>query len=204
MKKNSYKNIYQFKIVLEDIKPTIWRRVQVPENYTFWDLHIAIQDAMRWMDCHLHQFETIELKPREIKYIGVPDEDNDGMEVAAGWEEKISEWFSLDSRKTMRYVYDFGDSWNHKVTLEKILPKEEKIKYPICVAGDRACPPEDCGGLGGYDDLLEIMDNPKHEEYEDMIEWLNGEKFDAEEFDIMEVEFDNPKGRLKEMLRQIR
>ena len=201
MKKSSYKNIYQFKIVLEDTKPTIWRRIQVPENYTFWDLHIAIQDAMGWMDCHLHQFETIELKPREIKYIGIPDEEGFGMEVATGWEEKISDWFSLDKRKAMRYVYDLGDSWNHKITLEKILPKEEKIKYPVCVAGARACPPEDCGGIGGYYDLLEIMDNPKHEEYEDMIEWLNGEKFNPEEFEITEIEFDNPRKRLKEMLR---
>ena len=93
MKKNSYKNIYQFKIVLEDIKPTIWRRIQVPESYTFWDLHVAIQDAMGWMDCHLHQFETITQKPREIKYIGIPDEEDFGMKVVAGWEEKISKWF---------------------------------------------------------------------------------------------------------------
>jgi len=201
MKKSNYKNVYQFKIVLEDIKPTIWRRIQVPENYTLWDLHVAIQDAMGWFDCHLHQFETIELKPRNIKYIGIPDEDDDYMEVATRWKEKISKWFSLDNKKAMRYVYDLGDNWNHKITLEKILPKEEKTKYPVCVAGARACPPEDCGGIGGFYDLLEIMNNPKHEEYEDMIEWLNGEKFDPEEFEIAEIEFDNPKKRLKDMLR---
>ena len=201
MKKSSYKNIYQFKIVLEDIKPTIWRRIQVPESYTFWDLHVAIQDAMGWMDCHLHQFETITQKPREIKYIGIPDEEDFGMKVVAGWEEKISKWFSLDSRKTMRYAYDFGDNWNHKVTLEKILPKEEKTKYPVCVAGARACPLEDCGGVGGYYDILEIINNPKHKEYEDMMEWLGGEKFNPEEFDITEIEFDDPQKRLKKMLR---
>ena len=198
MKNSNYKNVWQFKIVLEDTKPTIWRRIQTPENYTLWDLHVAIQDAMGWADYHLHQFETIELKPGNIKYIGIPDED-DCMNTAPGWKEKISDWFSLDNRKTMRYVYDFGDSWNHKITLEKILPKEKKIKYPICIAGALACPPEDCGGIGGYYDLLEIMDNPKHEEYKDMIEWLGGEKFNPEDFDIAEIEFDNPRERLRDM-----
>lgn len=198
MKNSNYKNVWQFKIVLEDTKPTIWRRIQVSENYSFWDLHVAIQDAMGWADYHLHQFETIELKPRNIKYIGIPDED-DCMNTVPGWKEKISDWFSPDNRKTMRYVYDFGDSWNHKITLEKILPREEKTKYPICIAGALACPPEDCGGIGGYYDLLEIMDNPKHEEYKDMIEWLGGEKFNPEDFDIAEIEFDNPRERLRDM-----
>ena len=75
MKNNNCKNIYQFKIVLENTKPAIYRRIQVPENYTFWDLHVAIQSAMGWTDCHLHQFETMELKPKDIKYIGIPDEE---------------------------------------------------------------------------------------------------------------------------------
>ncbi len=198
MKKNDCKNIRQFKIVLEDTRPTIWRRVQVPENYSFWDLHVAIQDAMGWADCHLHQFETIVPRPGNIEYIGIPDKEG-YMEVAAGWKEKVSDWFSLDKRKIMRYVYDFGDSWNHKITLEEILPKEEKTKYPVCVAGVRACPPEDCGGIWGYYDLLEITNNPKHKEYKDMMEWLGGEKFDPEEFDAAEIEFDSPQERLKDM-----
>ncbi len=201
MKNNNCKNIYQFKIVLENTKPTIWRRIQAPENYTFWDLHVAIQSAMGWADCHLHQFETMELKPSSIKYIGIPDEEG-YMEVAAGWEEKISDWFFLDNRKAMRYVYDFGDSWNHKITLEKILPKEEKIKYPVCVAGANACPLEDCGGVGGYYDMLEIINDPKHKEYKDTMEWLGNEKIDPEEFDIAEIEFEDPRGRLKDMRKQ--
>jgi len=198
MKNNNYEKIYQLKIVLEDIKPTIWRRIQVPENYTFWDLHVAIQDAMGWCDCHLNQFETISVRPREIQYIGIPDDEYPETETLPEWEEKISDWFSLDKRKTMRYNYDFGDNWDHKVTLEKILPKEEKTKYPICIAGARACPPEDCGGIGGYDNLLEIINNSQHEEYEETMEWLGG-KYDPEEFNPKEVWFDNPKKRLKEL-----
>lgn len=200
MKNNNYKNIYQFKIVLENTKPTIYRRIQVPGNYTFWDLHVAIQSAMGWTDCHLHQFETMELKPGNIKYIGIPDEE-EYMEVAAGWEEKISDWFSLDSRKAMRYVYDFGDNWSHKITLEKILPEEEKTKYPICIAGANACPLEDCGGVWGYYDMLEVMNNPKHKKYKDTMEWLCDEKIDPEEFDIADIDFEDPRERLKDMMK---
>ena len=198
MKNNSYKKIYQFKIILEDSKPVIWRRIQVPENYTFWDLHVAIQDSMGWCDCHLNQFETISVRPREIQYIGMPSDEFTETEILTEWEEKISDWFSLDKRKAMRYNYDFGDNWDHKITLEKILSKEEKTKYPICIAGARACPPEDSCGINGYYNLLEIINNPQDEEYEEKMEWLGG-GFDPEEFDLKEVRFDSPKKRLKEL-----
>lgn len=197
MKNNDYKKVYQFKIVLEDINPVIWRRIQVPENYTFWDLHVAIQDAMGWFDCHLNQFETISVRPREIQHIGISDSDYPEIELFSECEEKISDWFLLNERKTMRYNYDFGDNWDHKITLEKILTKEEKTKYPICMAGARACPPEDCGGTGGYDNILEIINNPQHKEHKEIMEWLEG-KYNPEEFDSKEVFFNNPKKRLKE------
>ena len=102
----------------------------------------------------------------------------------------------------MRYVYDFGDNWNHKVTLKKILPKEEKIKYPICIAGANACPLEDCGGVWGYYNMLEIINNPKHKEYKDTMEWLGGKKIDPEKFNIADVEFEDPRERLKDMREQ--
>ena len=89
-------------------------------------------------------------------------------------------------KDTMKYEYDFGDSWEHTILLEKILPVDSKIKYPVCIAGEMNCPPEDCGGAWGYADLLEILKDPKHEEYENIIEWL-GDDFDPKEFDLEEV-----------------
>lgn len=93
------------------------------------------------------------------------------------------------------YVYDFGDSWEHEIRLEKILPREKR-KYPACIAGKRACPPEDCGGIWGYEEFLEIIKDPEHEEYEDMLDWVGGE-FDPEHFDIEDVQFDDPVQRRK-------
>ncbi|GAG78992.1 unnamed protein product, partial [marine sediment metagenome] len=114
------------------------------------------------------------------------------------WKEKISKWFNEGNRKA-EYIYDFGDDWHHAMTLEKKLPRDEKIKYPRCIAGKRACPPEDCGGVGGYYNLLEIISNPAHEEYEEMMEWLGGE-YDPEAFNHVKIEFDNPEERLKNIL----
>lgn len=90
MKKENYQNIYQFKIILKNSKPPIWRKIRVPENYSFWDLHVAIQDAMGWADCHLHEFTTIITKGklRDVQHIGIPDPDG-YMEVLPGWKEKI-------------------------------------------------------------------------------------------------------------------
>ena len=198
MAKSKYSNIYQFKISLKGVEKPIWRRIQVPENYTFWDLHVAIQDSMGWVDYHLHSFTLKNPVTGEKEEIGIPSDDFfDEMPMLPGWKEKISKWFSTN--KKAGYVYDFGDGWSHEVKLEKILPREEKVKYPRCIEGERACPPEDCGGIGGYDNLLEIISNPAHEEYEEMMEWLGG-RYDPEAFYPAQVKFDNPKERLKNIL----
>ena len=197
-KKISYKKVYQFKILLDGSSPSIWRRIQVPESYSFWDLHVAIQDAMGWSDCHLHDFRTISKNPRETKCIGIPDFESDADDVLAGWEEKISKWFPAE--KKMRYTYDFGDNWEHMVTLEKILPVENGMEYPVCVAGEMACPFEDSGAIWGYYDKLEILKNPKHPEYEEIVEWVGDELFDPTEFAAEEVFFSDPAKRLKELL----
>lgn len=198
MKNENYQYVYQFKITLKDSKPPIWRRIQVPENYTFWDFHVAIQDAMGWADYHLHEFTTIYSAERELKHIGIPD-DTGEMEVLAGWEEKMKDWFP--KLKKMNYTYDFGDSWEHTVVLEKILPREKDKKYPVCIAGKRACPLEDSGAIWGYYEKLDILKNPKHPEYEEIADWVGDEDFDPEEFEPSEVLFDDPKARLK-LLRE--
>lgn len=94
------------------------------------------------------------------------------------------------------YIYDFGDYWEHSILLENILEAKDKVQYPICLSGERACPPEDCGSIPGYEDLCEIMKNRKDEEYQEMIEWL-GVEYDPEHFDVEEISFDDPQERFK-------
>ena len=194
MKKNK---VFQFRIDLWGIKPPIWRRIQVPESYTFWDLHVAIQDSMGWYDCHLHQFTIVKPSTGEKYEIGIPEDDDFSMYEGElpGWKQKIAKWFSMNNRKA-DYVYDFGDDWEHTILLEKILPTEENVRYPICIKGKRACPPEDCGSIPGYEHLCELMKNTAVEEYKEMVEWLGGE-YDPEHFDVEEISFDDPKERFK-------
>jgi len=195
--KNDFKQVFQFKIRLAGIRPFIWRRIQVPETYSFWDLHVAIQDAMGWDDAHLHEFVILSPVLKEEVKIGIPI-DNAFLRdpfLHAGWEMKIADYFTQE-KTSATYVYDFGDGWVHKVTLEKILPRQKCTKYPICVKGKRACPPEDCGAIGGYYNLLEIISNPEHERYKEMTEWF-GEEFDPEHFDVKDVHFDNPDERYR-------
>ncbi|MEW6740817.1 MAG: plasmid pRiA4b ORF-3 family protein [Nitrospirota bacterium] len=197
--KKGFKQIYQFKVTLKGIKPSIWRKIQVPEAYTFWDLHVAIQDVMGWQDYHLHEFEVIKPSSGRKVMIGFPDEEF-GRDVLPGWKQKIADYFSIEN-PSAEYTYDFGDNWRHEIKLEKILPREKGVKYPLCIDGKRACPPEDCGGTSGYENFLKILMDPRHERYEEMLEWIGGE-FDPEHFDIREVYFDNPKKRLKMVLEE--
>lgn len=191
----SSKNVYQFKVSLKGIRPPIWRRIQVPDYYTFWDLHVAIQNAMGWFDLHLHAFKIMNPKKRIEEEIGIPDDDFAVAEykILAGWNQKIARYFKAQNNNAL-YIYDFGDYWEHELKLEKILPRDDQKEYPICVAGRRACPPEDCGGLPGYEDLLEILSNPEHDDYATMLEWVGG-KFDPEHFEVNEVYFNDPRAQ---------
>ena len=154
--KRKYDRVYQFKITLKSISPPIWRRIQVPESYSFWDLHVAIQDVMGWLDSHLHEFEIINPSIGIKVAIEIPGEDFDmDRETLPGWEQKIDDYFNMENRVAY-YEYDFGDSWEHMIKLEKIIPRDKDTDYPKCIAGKRSCPPEDCGGVWGYEDFLEI------------------------------------------------
>jgi hypothetical protein len=187
---NKNSDIYQFKITLKGITPKIWRRILVPGNYSFGDLHVAIQSSMGWLDYHLHQFEIINPKTGDKELIGIPD-DEGFKEVIHENKIKISKYFSPLTNKAS-YEYDFGDGWEHHIVLEKIIPAVIGAKYPQCIGGARACPPEDCGGVWGYEDLLEVLADPDHEEYKELIEWL-GKNFDPENFDPKSVVFDDLK-----------
>lgn len=188
--KNTFEQVYQFKLSMRGITPQIWRRIHVPENYTFLDLHYAIQAVMDWDNYHLHEFEALNPKSGKPERIGPKDDDFDVFDegpLVLEKKAKISNYFTLEN-KTALYRYDFGDNWEVKVRLEKILPRKEGVEYPICTAGKRAAVPEDSGGVGGYMYKLEILKDPSDPEYEDTVEWL-GEDFDPEYFDPKDVSF---------------
>jgi Plasmid pRiA4b ORF-3-like protein len=175
------RTIYQIKITLIGSKPPIWRTVLVPGDLDLETFHDVIQLAMGWTDSHLHQFVANKV------FYGVPDDDFE-MEMEDETKYKLSQLLKKE-KDTLVYEYDFGDSWEHKILLEKILPFDTKTTLPVCIKGKRACPPEDCGGIWGYEELLETISDSNHPDHEDMLEWLGGE-FDPEEFDLEEINDD--------------
>ncbi len=180
--------VYRFRIQLDGIAPAIWRTIEVPDTYTFWDLHVAVQDAMGWQDYHLHEFQMRDPRDGGEVVVGLPnDDDRDDRDSKLDWETKIIDYFTLDNQ-TARYLYDFGDDWEHTVELEAILPGARAQRYPRCVDGSRACPPEDCGGVGGYEEICSDGDEELREYYAD---------FDPDEFDAADVRFDDPRERWK-------
>lgn len=176
--KSRANQIYQIKITLQGSKPPIWRRVQVPADIRLSALHDVIQIVMGWGDEHLHQF----LIGRE--YYG-DERLADQGDVEDESKVKLNALVKKEKERFL-YEYDFGDSWEHRLDVEKILPAEPDVHYPRCVEGKRACPPEDCGGVWGYADLLEAIRDPAHPEYENMSEWVEDD-FDPEAFDPDEV-----------------
>ena len=171
--------ILQIKISLDNSKPLIWRRFQVKDSISFHQLHEIIQVVMGWDASHLYEFFI----DKRIQ-IGEPHEDYNEPPLDAK-KIKLNEIIRNPKQK-IEYVYDFGDGWDHTLKLEKIMEEKKDQKYPVCLDGERNCPPDDCGGIGGYKDLLKILKNKKHEEHKEMLEWL-GNPFDSEAFDCEKV-----------------
>jgi len=169
-------SVYQLKIALIGIVPQIYRRVLVPADIPLDALHAVIQIAMGWTDSHMHSFMFGET------YYSMPF-DGELLEETEDETDVPLSMLIAEPKSVFRYTYDFGDDWEHKITLEKIVPPAPGADYPLCLAGKRACPPDDCGGVWGYMELIEIMANPKHPEYKDMKGWL-GRKLDPEAFDL--------------------
>lgn len=177
-------NIYQLKIVLRDTKPPVWRKLHVPGDITLGLLHSIIQVAMGWTNSHLHQFVTKNQRYSDPSF-GLNNDFGDRPVL----DERKTALMQVVSKEkdSFVYEYDFGDSWEHRITVEKIMAPDPTVGTAIkCIGGKCACPPEDCGGPWGYANLLEIIKDPKHKEYDSMMEWL-GDEFDPEAFDKEEV-----------------
>ena len=176
-------SILQIKITLKGSKPPIWRRVLVPASSTLTQLHSVIQEAMGWWDCHLHGFRIGD----ERYTIPEPGGGFMGMDQGEIDERKVRLHHVLGAKgATAIYDYDFGDDWEHQVTVEKISMPESGVAYPVCVAGKRRCPPEDCGGVYGYYDLLAALKDPAHERHQELTEWI-GSVPDPEAFLLEEA-----------------
>lgn len=171
--------IYRMRIDLRGITPPIWRRIEVPDC-SLAELHVAIQAAMGWTDCHLHEFEINRDRYRVPSPFG-GDED---MGTIDARDVLLSEVIRGKGAK-FRYMYDFGDSWNHSIKVEAVEAADPKQSYPRCVKGNRNCPPEDCGGVWGYEELIEILTDPNHPEHEERLDWIG--EFDPECFDVAET-----------------
>lgn len=169
--------VYQLKVTLQDTRPPVWRRIQVRSDVTLAELHRILQEVMGWSGGHLHLFDV--------------GGEQYGEPHPGDWEPLKNERRVRLSRlmehpkDRIDYVYDFGDDWRHRIVLEKVL-RDVELAHPVCLAGKRACPPEDCGGPYGYQDLLAILGDPGHPQHEEYREWVEDD-FDPERFSADEI-----------------
>lgn len=171
--------IYQLKVTLADVEPPVWRRVRVRGDLSLDRLDIVLQKAMGWHNTHLHEWTV------GGRRYGVPDPDDPHYDVKKEWLLTLREAAPIESTR-FEYVYDLGDGWTHEVLVERIDAPDPAFRHPQCLAGERACPPEDCGGAGGYEELLAAIRDPRHPDHEDRLAWV-GSRFDPESFDVAAV-----------------
>lgn len=170
--------IYQLKISLQWLEPAIWRRVQVPGDVTLETLHHVIQALFEWEDYHLHDFT---IGDRRYGMTDRAPELDLKDEAGARLTQVIP-----DPGGNFTYTYDYGDHWEHAIEVEETLEPDDETKYPVCLDGEYAGPPEDCGGPPGFAELMMAINDPEHPEHEDVLEWV-GEDYDPEEFDLEEM-----------------
>ncbi len=175
----------QFYIELEEVSPTVSRQFAVPDNYTFYQLHKAIQGAFGWHNCHLFQFSPQDFMTDKTGY-GIPD-PHDEIKVKDARKALITSVFKKPGQQFL-YVYDFGDCWEHRITFEEII--DDEFSRPYCIAGTGACPPEDIGGPHGYRDMVVSLSTTGHPEKKSYENWLGlskGEKWKPEFCSVREV-----------------
>jgi hypothetical protein len=173
--------VYRLRIELDAVdQPTVWRRVLVPASIRLDRLHLVVQAAMGWQNCHMHAFAAGGV------HYGRPSIELDFQdEAAVALNSLAQEGDRLD------YTYDFGDSWEHFITVERLLEAEASLRYPSCAEGAGACPPEDCGGAPGYADLKEALADPGHPEHRELRDWLGlqpGAQFDPARFNLAQAD----------------
>jgi hypothetical protein len=171
--------LYLLHVRLAEIEPPIWRRVTVPGTRTLHALHGVLQAAMGWQDYHLYQFEIGETRYEP------PDPDDRDPTVPDPRAFTLDE-VALEQGSRFQYTYDFGDDWHHDLTVEGVVPLLREVLLPVCLGGARACPPEDCGGVGGYDELVAALRRPKSAAAREYREWL-GRVYDPEEVDLAAI-----------------
>jgi hypothetical protein len=170
----------QLRVELQRVEPLIWRRILVPENISLPKLHSVLLGAMGWQGGHLHEYEIARLR------YGVPDEDWPSSEPLNDERRVRLKPMLEDGLRRFTYVYDLGDYWEHRITVEDLILPAANAPSVRCLAGENACPPEDVGGAGGYADFLDIIRDPNHEEHAGMLKWIGG-SFDPAAFDVAEV-----------------
>ena len=171
--------IYQLKITLAEVEPPVWRRIRLRGDLRLDRLHAVFQKAMGWQNAHLHEWTV------GGRRYGAPEPDEPHYEVEDESRLTLREAAPVQGVR-FEYVYDLGDNWTHDVVVERIDPPDPKSSSPECLAGERACPPEDCGGAGGYERFLDAIRDPRHPEHEDLLAWAGG-RFEPEAFDLAAV-----------------
>jgi hypothetical protein len=170
----------QLRVELREVKPVVWRRLLVPETVTLAQFHLVLQATMGWGHGHLHEFGVGRQR------YGMPDEDDSDPELVLDERRVRLKSFVERRVRQIRYVYDFGDNWEHLIKVEDLVMPKESVPRLVCLAGENACPPEDVGGAPGYAEFLAALADPAHEEHENMRRWIGG-SFDPTAFDIAEV-----------------
>ena len=169
----------RLRITLRRSKPAIWREVLVPTSMTMLTLHQTIQAAMGWYDEHLFEFDTGDDR------IGVPDPDWDDVPAKSARKVRLASLLRRGLRR-FSYLYDFGDNWEHLIEVKREIPLLPGEEVPILLAGQRRCPPEDVGGLGGFEEFLAAMADPKHPEHSAVMTWHDG-PFDPDDIDLKRI-----------------
>lgn len=178
----------QFYIELVDSEPRVWRRILVPIESSLHKLHLAFQGAMGWENSHLYLFSESGFDSK-LQYT-YPLDDSDQVPTIVQKDARrvlVKKVFN-QSQSRLQYIYDYGDYWTHHVLFEKYV--DEEIGCPICIEGGGACPPEDCGGIRGYQHMREIFKLPEHPEQEEYRQWLGlekGENWDEKRFNLRET-----------------
>jgi hypothetical protein len=167
-------SVFRLRITLDEVVPTVWRRLLVPGSVRLAKLHLMFQAAMGWTNSHLHSFRIGD-RLFGMQFDDYPEEELD--------EKGVTVLSAIGRHRRFSYEYDFGDSWDHEIVVEDLMRLPRGLKHAVCLDGQNACPPEDCGGAHGYAELLEVLADPTHEDHEHFTSWVGG-PFDPTFFDL--------------------